>query len=484
MVEGIFIAVGLSLLATYLTDPFTRFTIVRLPYQVKFDRLGAKVVDNNRKLRTHTNIFWRVYAWYQCGLYVLSTRYIHQIRSHALTETRVIRDIHKLRFDPAKLLLITGDHFNSLFVRNLGVFYYPTLDANIFTTEQDWQSRQATYLQTVAYALGVFAKNPHLKTTLVPMGHYSAVGINMYSYPSDALYGVLYALAALTGLARAGAELYNLSQRRVATASEARRLLEEYGETLRKLYAEYHTNVFNEATGLIKTSRHLSGAKDITKRRSAFYDNVIYWRTTELAMQLKLIPTDRPRLKRLKQRILRTFWRDNLGYFLEDLSADSPKNNYYSSDWLIILSTGFLNLRRQSERRYYERCYEYIQSIGVARPFAIKYQPATRATRQFLPVRLAVASYGGNSIWSFWGMEYVKMCLLLFRETHDVKYRREATYQIKQYHQNILKYGGFPEVYDATGKILQTPFYRSVLMTGWVIGYEQVCAMEKVIKTS
>ncbi|MCZ3174235.1 hypothetical protein NYZ25_19900, partial [Acinetobacter baumannii] len=86
----------------------------------------------------------------------------------------------------------------ALYVRNLGVFYYPLLDRSIPSTTEDWHDRQIVYLQTVAYALGVFAQHPQLSTTIVPTSRYGATCINIYAYPSDTLYGILYALAVLS----------------------------------------------------------------------------------------------------------------------------------------------------------------------------------------------------------------------------------------------------------------------------------------------
>ena len=94
-------------------------------------------------------------------------------------------------------------------------------------------------------------------------------------------------------------------------------------------------------------------------------------------------------------------------------------------------------------------------------------------------ILFAMASYGGDSIWSFWGMEYIKALLLLYRQTADKKYLLEADYQIAKYEQNIIDNHGFPEVYNARGKMLQTPLYRSIRMTGWVIGFDQVRAMRR-----
>lgn len=481
VLEAIIAFIASTFSITYLTNPFSRLTIIRLPYRIRLKHLAHEKIDENDKIKVHTSLLWQAFAYYQCGLYILAIRYLGQASSKSITYKEIIKDIHTLRFNPEKLLLISGDHFNGLFVRNLGVFYYPMLDGNVYTTDKDWRDRQEVYSQTVAYALGSFAKQPRLTTTIVPTGIYSATNINFYSYPSDSLYGILYALAVLSGIESAGADLYKKSKRKVDTVAAARELIEKYRPLLAELYDQYTCKVYDGDTGLIRTDIHLSGAKDITKRQSAFYDNVIYWKTTELAHKLGVITSDDDTLSSMKKRIISKFWLEDEGYFVEDLSDEAQKQKLYSSDWLIVLTTGFLDIASVKERSYFVRSIEYIQQKGIARPFAIKYQNETRAHRQFLPVRLAVASYGGDSIWSFWGMEYIKVNLLLAKYAEDTKYLEEADYHIDKYKQNLVKFKGFPEVYDSEGKMLQTLLYKSIRMTGWVIGFEQVLKMREVL---
>ncbi len=470
-------ALFLSIIATYLTNPFARFTIVRLPFRAKLIDRVVQTIDRNDKLKTHQGLLWRWFAIYQSGVYIITTRYINQPKSKSDTVEGIIADIHKLRYNPKKLLLISGDHFNALFVRNLGVFYYPILDRSIASNQKDFNDRQTVYLQTVAYALGVFNKHPELSTTIVSMGPYSATCVDFYSYPSDSLFGILYALAALKGLESAQPYSYQPPCHQLDTVAATDVLLTTYKETLRKLYRGYDQHVFDRTTGLIRTDIHMSGAKDITRRSSAFYDNVIYWKTTQLAMKLGLIKSDQTRLDSLKQAIIDRFWLPDEGHFLEDLSAEGIKNKYYSSDWLIVLSTGFLSPLNPEELQYFVRSVDYIHGQQIDRPFGLKYQQATRAHRQFLAVRIAVASYGGDAIWSFWGMEYIKALTLMYKVTGDQAYADEANYQIKAYEAKMLEYGGFPEVYDANGAILKTLLYKSILETGWVIGFEQARAM-------
>jgi hypothetical protein len=74
-------------------------------------------------------------------------------------------------------------------------------------------------------------------------------------------------------------------------------------------------------------------------------------------------------------------------------------------------------------------------------------------------------------------MEYIKTLLILYRTTSKKEYLTSADYHITAYKKAMLENNGFPEVYDNRGKLLETPLYRSIRQTGWVIGFEQVLAM-------
>ena len=92
-----------------------------------------------------------------------------------------------------------------------------------------------------------------------------------------------------------------------------------------------------------------------------------------------------------------------------------------------------------------------------------------------------MASYQQDAIWSNWGMEYIKTLLLLYTYTGETTYLKTADKQIKAYEEAMLRDGGYPELYDRSGKFFETPFVRSIRMTGWVISFEQVLAMRKAI---
>lgn len=475
------IFVMLLVIGVHITNPFSRLTIIRQPFAVVVMQSAFVAEDKTRRIAVRQAWWWKSFAVLKSFVHILETRYINSPRSTARTTDGIIADIHAHRFNPRKLLLTSGDHFSALFVRNLGVFYYPMLDTRVVGSAEDWHNRQIVYMQTLAYALGVFAKRPIPVTTIMPVGAYRATCVNYYVYPSDTVYGILYALAALLGDEPAAPYDYAPETHQLGTKPLAEALRAEYRGTLSKLYADYRRTVFDEQTGLIRAGIHLSGAKDITRRVCAFYDNVIFWKTAQLAGRLGIIPEDKAFLAKLKRTILRTFWLEDAGYFLEDLSGEGRARAYYSSDWLIVLATGFLDPRKANERKYFTRSVAYIQAQGIDQPFAIKYQHETRAHRQFFLARLAFAAYGGDVVWSFWGMEYIKVLLMLYEATSEQSYLKAADFHLNAYERAMLRDGGFPEVYNKQGKLYQTPIYRSIRQTGWVIGFEQARAMRAAI---
>lgn len=481
----LFLFVACIVVAAHITNPFSQLSIVKQTFIVEVLHGSFKAVNRNSKLTVRQQWWWRMFYYAKIFVYVLTSRYAHSPSAKSTTVDGIIADIHAHRFRPDRLLLTSGDHFSPLFVRNLGVFYYPMLDTAIQSTDQDWQNRQIVYLQTVAYALGVFDKYPIPVTTIAAAGAYAATCVNVYAYPSDTVYSILFALSTLTGREPAtAAGSVTKPRHTLATPAVAEQLLDEYRPLLQTLYAQYREHVFDEQRGLIRTNVHLSGAKDITKRTCAFYDNVIFWKTTQLAASLGVIPEDAKFLHALKQRILETFWLPDEGYFLEDVSEEGVRHRYYSSDWLIVLVTGFLSPKKQSERAYFTRSITYIQEQGIDTPLPLKYQHERRAHRQFFWVRLTMAAYGGDAIWSFWGMEYIKVLLLLYTYTKDTTYWEAADAHIAAYEHAMLRDHGFPEVYDAKGALLETFIYRSIRQTGWVIGFEQVRTLRAAIAES
>ncbi len=456
----------------YLTNPFNNFTIIENPFMTTVEN-NEIILHKNFSLHTGINIFQEIFAYYKAGTHIFADVYLggYPARSNSVKDT--ITDIHTLRFDPSKPYLISGDQFSVLYPRNLGIFYHATLDPRTALNKTDWLNRERIYLQTVAYALDAFSNAHQLTTTIVPIGIHSVTPINIYAYPSDSLYGILYGLFIMQDEEYLK-NLYSAESKNtyaLNTKEGDRYLLYTYKDELRLLLQKYISTVYDPTTRLVRKDIHLSSARDAVIRSSSFYDNVILWKTLQLASTLGIQYYSPQYLQQLKQRIITTFWNPTEGYFQDDI-----KNTSYSSDWLIVLSTGFLTVNNPEEKVYFEKSVTYIINNNLDIPFGLKYQN-TQTANQFGMVKFFAPFYGTDAIWSYWGTEYAKLLLLLYRNTSNKTYLTHAEQTLHAYTKNILIYKGFPEVYTSQGKFLETPFYKSIRQTGWVIDYEEAMLM-------
>lgn len=478
----IFVILGISVFS-YLTNPFTTFSVIKDPFKAVTMQGDQFVLHESTDIFVFQNVFMRGLAFAKAGWHIVNGRFIGGPKAKKDNEPQIIEQIHQLRFNPNKTFLISGDHFSVLYPRSLGIFYNSALDKRTVLSSKDWQNRQLIYLKTTAYALKVYSKIDHLSTTIVPISPQSVAPIDIYSPPSDTLYSLLYALRNMQDQ-QLIEQLYpyrgsdETSALPVQTKLMADQLLEQHRAKLQSYVEEYVQRVYDPKTRLVRKEIYLSGAKDIArKRESSFYDNVVFWKTIALAQELDLIPKDQAFLDRLKQTIISTFWDDQMGIFLEDLSDESKQNHAYSSDWLIVQMTGFLDPSNPEELPYLKRCVSYIQANKIDQPFGVKYESDESKTKLASLPKIFAPQYGTTAIWSSWGQEYTKLLIRLSQVTHDKRYLEQAKQQLDSYRNNIVRFRGYPEVYDSHGNFFRQTFYKSVRQTGWVVSYEQAKMM-------
>ena len=469
---------------SYVTNPFVEFSIVADPFEFALNRDTQLELKQVSELRLRTNVFVRLVADLKSGWHIFNNRFTGGKTTFSGDIEPIIQEIHALRFDPELPYLISGDHFSLLYPRSLGIFYHTLLDPRTALDSTDWLHRETIYLKTLAYALDVFAKSKDLSTTIVPIAPQSVTLLNIYSPPIDTLYSLLYGLQTL----QTPEELISIypfttnNYQSTHTVQAARNLLHEYKPELTFHFHKFISDTVDLHTHLVRTDRLFSGTKDITKQTSSFYDNVILWKTYELAQKLGLIEKNPDFLASLKTQILSTFWLPEQGHFLEDLSPESRAGNYYSSDWLISAMTGFLDPKNPDDRAYLEKTIAYIHKNKIDEPFALRYHNEPRRSRQYFPVRIFAPSYGSTTIWSNWGMEYTKLLSTLGLLTCNEEYIQVAEKQLRAYTENIKKYRGYPEVYATDGSIYAPFVYKSVVRTGWVVSFEQARMQYKWVK--
>lgn len=465
---------------SYLTNPFVRFSLVNSNLSRIHLEGDQLVLEDADSPVLRDRVFFSRLAFLKSGWHVVSSKVSGGHKASRATVDQIINEIHTLRFDPNLPFIISGDHFSVFYNRSLGIFYHSLLDQRTVLNETDWHNRQLIYAKSLLYALDVYAQANRLSTTIVPIGPKSVALLNFYAYPSDTMYSLLYGIQALK--TDSIHRIYNYESLHqidtgLQTVDLGNQLQQEYFDTLKRHFDLYIETVVDPQTGLIRKDMYVSSTKDLVKRQSSFYDNVILWRTYQLADQLHLINLNETFLEDLRQKILDMYWLPEKGYFLDHLSDEAVINSHYSSDWLIAYQTGFLNAENEADRVYLEKTLEYIKRNALDRPFAIAYQAERRLSETHLIPRLAAPDYGSTAIWSNWGMEYAKLLIALAQATGEITYLTDAENQISAYAYNIRRYRGYPEVYNYEGDFYRQTFYKSIRQTGWVVSFEQAREM-------
>jgi len=166
--KGLLALFGAGIVFTYVTNPFTSFTVVRKVYETEIKPNGQITLVQLSSPAPHTASFYKDVAWVTSGLRIVNNVYTGGKKSNNQDVEHIIDDIHNLRFDSKNPYLISGDHFSQLFPRSLGIFYASLLDPRTARSYTDWLNRQTIYLKTTAYALDVVARTQSLPTTIVP----------------------------------------------------------------------------------------------------------------------------------------------------------------------------------------------------------------------------------------------------------------------------------------------------------------------------
>ncbi len=464
---------------SYLTNPFTRFSIIDkniIKITKKNDQIDVTIDD---RIYVKDNTVYRKLALAKSAWHIFVNRLDPRSITFGHDVDSIITNIHEDRFSKDVPFLISGEHFSVLYPRSLGIFYHMLLDPRIALNRNDWENKQFIYLKTLSLILETYNNTKVLSTTIVPIFPKTVALVNVYAPPSDTLFSIFYALNSLKSddFQKKIYPFDSDKQYLLQTRESSNKLLHRYKSALTFFNNQYINNVYDKTSGLVKKTVTLSSTKDSVKRKSAFYDNVIFWKTQELAQELGIIKKDTLFLTQLKEKIIETFWLEKDGYFLEELSTDAIIGKWYSSDWLIAYETGFLDPDNPRDRELLERSVRYIIKNKIDEPFGIRYQNDVRPQQLHRTVRMFAREYGSTAIWSHWGMEYTKLLIRLAQVTGNKDYLDRAGRQLEAYKFTIEKYGGFPEVYEENGDIFKTRFYVGVRSTGWIVNYEQAVAM-------
>ncbi len=454
VVSAILAVISLFCIYCLAASPYSSDSFVETPFTTRY-------VDGEVVLTQHFTP--HVYR----GWFASTVGYLEQTVTDLWTRLRSPKEpagdlqsitaaIHAQRFDPSKPYVISGDQFQGLYLRNLGVFYQSLLDRDTALNAADWHNRERIAVQSLAYGLSATQQLGYPVTTLLPISQRGVLAVNFWSYPSDTMFALFNMLAQL----KVDPE----------TRQAALQLQREYGSGLRTAYQNYLATVRDPKTGRVRTGIHISSARDAVQRESSFYDNVILWGTEQLATQLGYDHASSDTLSSLRQAILSRYWDGAAGYFIDGVAPYEKSS--YSSDWLIALPTGFLNPADPADRTKLQRISAYVDKEHLASPLPIRYTADTSTAHQDFFVHYFVGSYGNTAIWSYWGDLYIQMQADLYQQTGQMLYAQHAETALVGWQRVITRDRGYPETLNAQGKLLMTPVYESIRRNGWIVDFE------------
>lgn len=448
----------LSALVVYglAADPYSSDSFVETPFTTTFEN-GQVVLHQHFTPHVYSGWLANAIGYAEQALLVVWDR-IRSPKEPAGTVQSITAAIYAQRFDPSKPYLISGDQFGELYPRNLTIFYQGMLDPHTALNSTDWHNRERIAVQSLAYALSVTQQLKYPVTTFVPITPRGVIATDFWDYPSDTMYSLFQLLQNL--------------EANPDTRAAAQQLQRQYGGGLETAYRQYLHTVRDPKTGLIRSDIFLSSARDAAQRQSSFYDNVILWRTEQLATQLGFDTVTSDELTSLRQTIMGRYWNRSAGHFIDDVAPGNQQS--YSSDWLIALPTGFLNSNDPADTAKLTEISAYIDKYHLTDPLPIRYTADPDPSHQHFFVRYFVGSYGNTAIWSYWGNEYITLETDLYKQTGNPLYAQHVEQAIAAWDRVIVRDCGYPETLDGQGKLLLEPLYESIRRNGWIVTYQEV----------
>lgn len=468
---------------TSKNDPYSSDTWVKPFFNTTIDKNGEIILKQVTSIHVLNTPFNKVFMYIQ-DFFRIEGDVLNSEKPFKGDENRIIEKIHRERFLCNRPYVISGGHFSELYVRNLGIFYNAMLDSRIVTSKKDWIVRQESTLQTIAVDLELLRLERGIEyTTFIPINSNTFVSADFNTYPSDSLFAIVYTLNVASDpkfISSAIPTKYPIFKYPLQTKKSALLLIFKYRSILSKAVSSYLNYVINPQDGLIKKDIYLASARDSLKRKSSFYDNVIAWATARDATKLGIIiscpniylnKNNLCDFDKWKQNIINNFWNNNSGLFINDLSQASIKNHTFTGEEFIVIPIGFFNVSNAGDRSILVKMINFVRKNNLDKPFPLIYSQKNDIKNLDFFVKYFAPSYMGDSIWSHLGQQYIETLILL--SPYEPSFLIDAQKYVEIYKNNIIKYGGYPELYNKNGNIFRTLFYKSMLHTGWVINFEQ-----------
>jgi hypothetical protein len=444
---------------------------------------------NHQKPR-HLNKIFAIIPWLRESFLIVLRRqslakfFKNLATSRKLNYEMIFQKIVVKRFNPRNPYLTSGDHFSSFYPRNLGLFYKYALSPVTCTNLSDYQNRLSMYLNSLHFSLE-FYENKSLSTTIVPIWRSVFYSCNIFREPADTLLSILLSLDYLINY-KDYKHLKSTSKDWLMATDQASlkatEMLEKYKLDLYTKLLDLLAKI-NPDLCLIDEKFTLSGIRDGVVRKSSFYDNVCLYKTIELALKLEIVNEEELQSyeipKNIKKSIIQKFINnkiilDELANKKEILNGSKMLKDCLSADFLIACSLEFFDLNEETEKDYIVNTILAFKEYGLIHKTGIQYSYNNPKNEYWL-VKLFAPSYMGKSIWSHWSTELaivIKVCL-----NSENTLQREVLQEISKnitdtIYQKVIKYQGYPELYDLNENIYANWFYSSILETGWIVNYE------------
>lgn len=382
-------------------------------YETIVDKNGDIFLRKKQSIYLKTDFLSKLTVQFYSAIRILWNAWRPGI--HKISANNIRTKLHQERFGSKEPYLITGDHFIDLYVRDYGIFYEAVLDPRIIITKIDWTRRQKIMLKTVALHLDLLAQSSQLYTTYMPLRPNIFVGVNIWATPSDALFSLLFTLSSLTNEAFLLSTFPSKrrSKYQLQTKKQGVLLIHQYSKNLKLHIQEFLDKVIDSKTQLVRKDIFLSGTRDHIKRESAFYDNVAVWATIKLASELNIHKVSKKKLLSWKNHIIKNFWNETEGIFIDDLSDESKEDKIFCADSLVILITQFLDPAIKEDRDKLKRIIGYVKKHNLDLPFPLLYAEKNQPKKMYIISRILFPSYVGESIFSHWGIEFIKLVITL-----------------------------------------------------------------------
>lgn len=284
-------------------------------------------------------------------------------------------------------------------------------------------------ISTLRYALKCFRKKGHIMTFIDTKDR----AYDFPKYTPESLALILYCL----------------------TVVDDKKLLNENRKFLEK-EIDYVCKRSVSNQGLVTKKEFYSSCRDMIKRYSSCYDNVMLGLLKNSAEKLKLKnPLEEYDYEKL---IIKNFWKHD--HFIDDLSGINDITGDANSAPFRFLLTP----KKYSEQM--KLCIKKIQDLKLDKPWPIKYS-ARKKSRTILIEKLFAKNYESDSIWPHVAYNYIG-ALLEFDKKLARKY-------LLQYKNQIEKYKTFPEVYTKDGKIYKTWVYFCDEAMLWAANHLEFC---------